>query len=322
MSDFRCAAASEQRGDDLAGTASTVRSFVLLQAEGPWGRDALTQNRLPEGLGAQLKSKAQRAGVRALLMRQGRTAAPGTRVIAASAQVDDPWLESVVFDDPAAVLDLDLRALARGQSLDLPRIREPVFGVCTHARHDVCCALRGRLAVQALKRVAVGHTWEVSHIGGDRFAGNVLMLPHGLYYGRVDAAGGARIAAAHARGHLDLDQLRGRSSYPMPVQVAEIALRREIDHTALSGLRVLSQTTTGGITEAHFLATTDAAPPASFAVTVSVTASEERYQLTCSAVRDNSIPCYRVLSIQRRPEPRPSEPSLSQTRPEGGREDQ
>ena len=30
--------------------------------------------------------------------------------------------------------------------------------------------------------------WQSSHIGGDRFAGNVVFLPEGLYYGRVEPA--------------------------------------------------------------------------------------------------------------------------------------
>ena len=41
MSDFRCAAEARARGDELAGTASTVRGFLLLEHAGPWGVDAL-----------------------------------------------------------------------------------------------------------------------------------------------------------------------------------------------------------------------------------------------------------------------------------------
>ncbi len=54
----------------------------------------------------------------------------------------------------------------------------------------------------------------------------MLVLPHGLYYGRLAPEHAAGFAAAHLEGRLDLDHLRGRSSYPFSVQAAEVHLRR------------------------------------------------------------------------------------------------
>ena len=34
---FRCSVASRDREEDPAGTASTVRSFLLVENAGPWG---------------------------------------------------------------------------------------------------------------------------------------------------------------------------------------------------------------------------------------------------------------------------------------------
>jgi hypothetical protein len=68
-------------------------------------------------------------------------------------------------------------------------------------------------------------TWESSHFGGDRFAGNLVALPHGCYFGRVDPVDGPRIAGDYAGGRLDLDHYRGRSCYPFPVQAAEHLIR-------------------------------------------------------------------------------------------------
>ena len=51
------------------------------------------------------------------------------------------------------------------------------------------------------------------------------MLPHGLYYGRVDPADAGALLAAHAAGSVDLDRYRGRSAYSFPVQAAEQAIR-------------------------------------------------------------------------------------------------
>jgi hypothetical protein len=51
---------------------------------------------------------------------------------------------------------------------------EPIYLVCTHGRHDACCAVRGRPVAAALAAAYPERTWECSHIGGDRFAANVV----------------------------------------------------------------------------------------------------------------------------------------------------
>ena len=71
MSDrFRCAASSVLRNEPLAGTASTIRAFLLIEDTGPWGTDALRDARLPNGLGDKIRERAAAARVRALLIRR------------------------------------------------------------------------------------------------------------------------------------------------------------------------------------------------------------------------------------------------------------
>ena len=41
--------------------------------------------------------------------------------------------------------------------------------------------------------------WECSHLGGDRFAANVVVLPHGFYYGQVPGDGAELVRGARAR---------------------------------------------------------------------------------------------------------------------------
>jgi hypothetical protein len=135
----------------------------------------------------------------------------------------------------------------------------------------------------------------VSHIGGDRFAGNMLVLPHGLYYGRLDRPSALAVAGAHLSGHLDLDRLRGRSGHPMPVQAAEIALRLELAESRDDALRLVSRSVDADLTEAVF----DVAG-AQYAVRVRSAAGADLQQLTCRASRENPIPRHDVLGIARR----------------------
>jgi hypothetical protein len=102
---------------------------------------------------------------------------------------------------------------------------DPVALVCVHGRHDVCCAMRGRPVAAALEQRWPGRVWECSHLGGDRFAATLVLLPHGLYYGRVDGPSGAAILAAYDRGEVEPTHLRGRTSLPRLAQAAQAAAR-------------------------------------------------------------------------------------------------
>lgn len=222
---FRCAAASEARGEVVAGSASTVRRFLLVEVPGPWGRDALRDSRLTGTFGDHLLRRCVTAGVRPLLVRRhGRSSPRRTTVFAAVADPERPWLGRTYVDRPAAALDLPLDELEERPAPFAP-VATPLFLVCTHGKHDVCCAERGRPLAAALAAAYPEHTWDVSHIGGDRFAGNVLVLPDGLYYGRLDPTSGVAMAREHLDGRLLLDHLRGRCGYPFAAQAAESFLR-------------------------------------------------------------------------------------------------
>jgi Sucrase/ferredoxin-like len=224
---YRCSAESLARSEPMAGTASTVRSWLLLEHAGPWGVDAFADARLPDRFGAELLARCRATGVRPLLIRRfGATASAGACFVMRSGP-EPPWIERTTLDGVEDALELDLAALGSAERLGLEPWGDPLFLVCTHGRHDPCCAERGRPLARSLADAFPGETWECSHIGGDRFAGNVVAFPHGLYFGRVGVEEGPRVAAAYAGGRIDLEHYRGRSCEPMPVQAAEHALRVE-----------------------------------------------------------------------------------------------
>ena len=289
---FRCSGASVLRDEPIAGTASNVRAFLLVEHTGAWGLNALRDARLPYGLGNHLLLTSHAAGVRVLLARRpDRSGTDDVRVFAAYADPAAPWMESAAFTDIHEVLDLDLAALGRGESLGLEPTDGSLFCVCTHGRHDACCAERGRPVAAALEAAHPEETWEVSHIGGDRFAANLVVLPHGLYYGRLDAAAALGVAGTHLAGGLDLDHLRGRSGLNMRVQAAEIALRRRLDETRNDAVRFLGASRADDDTTARFeVART------TYAVRIrSRPGGSER--LTCQATRDNPVPIHEILEV-------------------------
>jgi hypothetical protein len=206
--------------------------------------------------------------------------------------------------DLADVLDLDLEGLRAGTGAGLAAPADAgdegdptsLFCVCTHGRHDACCAERGRPVAVALAQAHPDETWEVSHIGGDRFAANLLVLPAGLYYGRLDAVSALSVAGSHLTGQLDLDHLRGRSGWAMPVQAAEIALRRDLAETRDDALRLVRRRVADGVTEAVF----DVAG-AQYAVRVRSVPGAEQHRLTCRASRANPALEHTLLDVTRVP---------------------
>ena len=118
------------------------------------------------------------------------------------------------YHDPSELLELPFDETA-GEPDD-----QPLYLVCAHSKHDPCCALRGRSVAAALHAHRPGRTWESSHLGGDRFAANVLVLPIGYLYGRVLPFAAEEFVAAAESGEVIGALLRGRVGLPAPAQAA------------------------------------------------------------------------------------------------------
>lgn len=97
---------------------------------------------------------------------------------------------------------------------------DPVIAVCAHGVHDACCAIRGRPVAAALAQRWPDQVYECSHLGGDRFAPNVAILPDGFYYGNLDPNNAVETVGRHLAGEVPARFLRGMSRFAPPVQAA------------------------------------------------------------------------------------------------------
>lgn len=82
--------------------------------------------------------------------------------------------------------------------------------------------------------------WQTTHVGGCRFAANLICLPHGLYYGRLTPETAVAAAAAHAGGRVELDVYRGRAGAPQAVQSAKYHTRRQEGLTGIDDLSLVA----------------------------------------------------------------------------------
>ena len=225
----RCSDAARERCDPMAGTAAPARRWLLIEHPGPWAIDALAGSGIDSHVQDQLQVAARAGSARILLVRRpGRQ--PRDDSARAWAVVDHSPLAGQVWG--TWTQDDDLLAavhLLSGPRLEGPPTTpgDPVLLVCTHGRHDTCCAVRGRPLAAALAARWPEWTWECSHVGGDRFAANLVVLPDGAYYGRVEPEDGVALVQAHLRDEVPADSLRGVSTEPPVVQAAIVqALQR------------------------------------------------------------------------------------------------
>ena len=215
---LRCAEAAEARQEALAGTASQASRFILIEHPGPWPGKAV------QAFGADVReSLAAIEGAKVLLMRRpDRQHRPtGVRRWA----IADPRTQRVLWGTWAD--EADLLAIAQASATGAGDwVTDPVILVCTHARHDACCGIRGKPVATALEQRFGEAVWTCSHVGGHRFAGNVVLPLDGTYYGRVAAANAVELIDRHQSGEVTGDHLRGFSWLEPPAQVVAAEAHR------------------------------------------------------------------------------------------------
>jgi len=218
-----CSDQSLARNDPMYGTASAGLSWALLELSGAWGHSAFLHSAaiIDPDLGRAIARRVEAAGIRiAAIRRPGRrSATPRWRWFIAESGEGCEALYSGEVSDPREYLDLALDGSDGELSTD------PLVAVCAHGKHDQCCAVRGRSATAAIAAQYPELTWECSHLGGDRFAATMLVLPEGLCYGRVDSTDSAELVRLYLDGRLDNRFLRGRTSLPHAVQAAQYFAR-------------------------------------------------------------------------------------------------
>lgn len=213
---------------------------MLVEYRGLWTRDALRGSGLSDAVKGHLRAGAAALGSAKILFvrRRDRREREGVAVfVARPSESGGGNLLRADLPDHAAILDLDLSLRSGGWT----EVRDPFLLVCTHGKHDACCARHGRPLADALAEQADAEwVWQSSHVGGDRFAGNVVCPREGLYFGRVVPEDAFALLDEHLAGRIHLPCYRGRSLYPFAVQAAEVELRtRErlagLDELALTG---------------------------------------------------------------------------------------
>ena len=284
------------QGEPLQATASLVRSWLLVEHPGAWGPVALRESGLPVHISDGLAALSAEHGFRVLLVRRAERPTDRSRqCFVAHSGRHWRWIEERVVRDLDELLDVDFSPLGDGRPIGFgtPR-RGPLYLVCTNGRHDPCCANLGRPVSRALQARADGAVWESSHFGGDRFAGNLVCLPHGLYFGRLSPEDAERVVHAYEQGTVDLDNYRGRAGEPFAAQAAEFFVRRQEDLLGVDDLLVTGyRREAGGMVRVRF----DAPGGRGYDVRVQVAEADDARPLSCRASTEERPPTYALVEL-------------------------
>ena len=242
MSEF-CAERAALRGDPMLGTAFPAARLLLVEQPGAWGSDAGLSGSRFGPLSDAVERAAHTAGMRVeTIRRPGRSNADGPlRWAVVDTRDGHEGIAWGTYESPAGLL-----ASVRAGEAPGPPSTEPIFLVCTHGKHDPCCAMRGRPVAAALEQRCPGRVFECSHLGGDRFAANVLVLPSGLLYGQVPPASIESLVAAAEADEVLAPMLRGRIGLP---PAAQAALAYALDHLQLRARTSLSVVDSSPVTD-------------------------------------------------------------------------
>jgi hypothetical protein len=232
-----CSETARKRGELLDATASRIDTWLLVEHAGYWPYEPLEAaafaGPVREHLAAQLA--AHRPARLLLVKRPGRRPQGPLEVVYGRTDEQGGRFRRLELGSYDELLGLDLGKRA-GE-----RLRQPLLLACTHGIRDRCCARYGQALVRELLRHA-DPDWirQASHVGGDRFAANLVVLPEGLYFGRVGRDDVVPLLAAYRAGRIELTSYRGRSCYPFAVQAAEGHVRRATGLAGIDDVRVVA----------------------------------------------------------------------------------
>jgi len=278
-----CADLSRENDEPLAATASRIDNWFLVEYRGLWARDALTGSGLSDQVKQHLLDQVRSVPHGRLLFvrRPDRRGRPELAAFTAASRPGQTTVTRTEFEAYEDLRGLDLLA---GTAVE-----HPLFLVCTHGKHDPCCARFGRPLYEALRdELAPDWVWQVSHIGGDRFAGNLVCLPEGLYYGRVDRETAGPVLDEHLARRILIPSYRGRSIYTFAVQAAERVVRERTGLVGIDDLTLRGVVRRNASTRVTF---------AAGAETHELRVDEERgdlTRLTCSSVSLERLPRFVV----------------------------
>ena len=238
-----CSDLSRAANETMLGTADRVDVWIMVEYESAWKPKAIIDNDLPATIQQWLVNSQDRCRERGLKPRPQLIRRP---------QVNTDFTTVMVYREGRLNVrkcrtDEEITDIDGVSDESFDECLEPQYLVCTNGQRDLCCARFGLPTFKKLSDAVGERVWQTTHLGGHRFAPNVLALPQGVLYGRVDAKQVPEFLELTELGRLSKIHVRGRSAFDPPAQVAELAIDEEILEIVTTNDREVRFNTTHGV---------------------------------------------------------------------------
>jgi hypothetical protein len=228
--DFCSVFSAVEAAEPLLATATRADVWLSLEYTGRWGRRAFPESDLSAAIKEHITAFEEATpNVRVQFIRRTGNYIPDPiHFFVSVASAVPPRLHQFTLKTYDELLDIDLHAIVRDDlAYSSQRVAAKLFFVCNNGLRDACCAKFGIPVMQAIEAAAGTHAWQCTHIGGHRFAPNLLFLPHALSYGRGTPEVAATLVERYLGNEIYLAHYRGRTTWDRPVQAAEYFLRKQ-----------------------------------------------------------------------------------------------
>ena len=234
-----CSVNSSNVNEQLFGTAPSVEHWFIVECSGNWAYDALESGTIPKMVTEYITNEIKNIeNSRIQIIQRDRDNDKGPRFYYANSTELEPSLYEFPIEQYVDILDIDLISVSRGNDIAKYRSDKKLVLVCTHGTHDKCCGTYGVPVYKKLLKYNEFEVWRTSHVGGHRFSANVIMLPEGMYYGRVNVSNLKEIMEKHRQNKIFLSCYRGRSCYSQPSQVSDYFLRDRTGELGIYDIRL------------------------------------------------------------------------------------
>lgn len=224
-----CSELSIESGEQLFGTAPRVDNWFLLEYSGHWNKDALVDSTLSSEVKDCINKLLDSfPNSRLQLIKKDGNSSENISFYYAKSTEFEPKLYKFSLNNHEDIINLDIKNLIETGEIRDSESDEKIVLICTHGAYDTCC---GKLGVPVYNNINENKdvsVWNSTHVGAHRFSANLVTLPEGIYYGRVNTENVGLLIESHLKEEIYLDCFRGRSCYSQTSQVSDYFLRDKI----------------------------------------------------------------------------------------------
>ncbi|MGH7801926.1 MAG: sucrase ferredoxin [Thermodesulfobacteriota bacterium] len=256
MHKFFCSELSIKAREEMFGTVPRVDVWFLLEYREAWAEKAFPSSNIPENVKKHLSNYLESIpNSRVQLIKRHDRSSDLIKFYLAVSDEIEPRLFEFTLSNHEDLLEFDIPKILDGSTF---LRKDPLILVCAHGTHDTCCGKFGvPVYMEAIKHEKGCMTWQCTHLGGHRFAANLLCLPHGIYYGRVRAENVNSLINEYQNHFVNLENYRGRSCYSNEAQSAEYYLRMKTGTKEIPAFRIKKTKKEGDNSMIEFLSLTN-----------------------------------------------------------------